>query len=75
MSPKFHAQSLKLHLPGRIGSALVLTSLTLYVVAMLAQTLAGPLDATRWPEALIGLLLLGTLGVPATQHTLWGEAG
>lgn len=77
MSPRFYATSLNLHLPSRIGSALLLVSMLLYVVAMLVPMLAGAegLDAHHWPDTLAGMLVLSVCGVPAVQYTLRGEIG
>lgn len=77
MSPRFHTNSLNHHLPSRIGSALLLVSLLLYVVAMVVPVLSGGegLDAHHWPQTLASMLLLSVCGVPAVRYVLRGELG
>ena len=75
MSPRFHAQSLNMHLSSRIGSALILASLVLYLVATIGSIVSGTDSLQVWPDTLIALLMLSVCGVPASRYILHGTLG
>lgn len=75
MSPKFHAQLLNNHFSSRIGCALLLLSLTAYVIAGMSAIMTGAesLPLNHWPQTLGSLLLLLLCGIPAGQYAWRGS--
>ena len=75
MSPRFQAQTINMHLPSRIGSAMLLLAMVIYVVAMLLPVFRSSqgLTVQVWPDTLAGLLMLLVVGVPAGQYALKGR--
>lgn len=75
MSPKLQSESLNMHLPSRIGSAMLLLAMVVYVIAMVLPMFRSSqgLSLSLWPDTLAGLLVLAVFGVPAGQYALKGH--